>query len=256
MTLFGFLALVLGLGIAGVIAGAIFSPKFRRNLNIWGDKVNDGMNSDIDHEVKLIEKQEAIVADGRRKASDLRGTLNNERTKLAAANTAVTEATNDLKLAIEMAKGRGLTTNEQLEADPIVSEQAAKVEAANTERDILAGSVASIEGTVKTTKDAVEAAQAELRRLQLTVKSHAAKAKATDAVNGAANVIDSFKGMNSTGSEIAKYGDRINEKHEQAKARLEDAQGSEAQREFEKAKRQRGLGGIIAANSGNATEQK
>ncbi len=143
-------------------------------------------------------------------------------------------------------------TDAELEADPIVAQQATNVQTATNERDIQATTVASIENTVTVTKQAVSDAQAKLKELQLTVKSHEAKAKATGALRGAADVVDSFKGMNSTGAKIAKEGDKVNEEFEQAKAQLEDAQGPQAQRDFEAAKRNAGLGSIIKGRTGGA----
>src|SRR5262245_3862189 len=144
MTLFSFLTFLVVLGIVGVVIAAIASPKFRMNLKIWGNKTSDNMNSDIDRELALIEAQEKIVADGRRKASDLRGTLNNERNKLATAEDALKSANTDLDLAIDMARKRGVK-DEDLEHDAIVAEQAANVQAKTNERDIQSGTVTSIE---------------------------------------------------------------------------------------------------------------
>jgi len=254
MTLFGFLTFLVVLAIVGVVVAAIASPKFRLNLKILFGKGNNKLTTPIERELALIEEQEKIVANGRRQASDLRGTLNNERNKLKAADDAVTAAQADLDLAIQMARRNNPNiTDEQLEQDPVVLEQASNVQAKTTERDIQAQTVASIENTVKQTKDAVAAAQDKLRELQLTVKSHEAKAKATTAINGATDVLESFKGMNSVGAQIAREGDKINEQFEQANARLEDAQGSQAQRDFEKAKRQAGLGSIIKSRTGGGT---
>ena len=251
MTLYSLSALVLGLGIVGVIIGAIVSPDFRRNLGILFGKGNAKLTTAVERELALIAEQEAIVAKASRKASDLRGTLNNERNKLTAANSAVDTANADLDLAISMAKGKKADiTDAELEADPIVAQQATNVQTATTERDIQAQTVASIESTVAITKQAVADAQAKLKERQLTVKSHEAKAKATGALRGAADVVDSFKGMNSTGAKIAKEGDKVNEEFEQAKAGLEDAQGPQAQRDFEAAKRSAGLGSIIKSRTG------
>lgn len=251
MTLYGLIALLIGLAIVGVGIGAIVSADFRRNLGILFGKGNNKLTTAVERELALIAEQEAIVAKASRKASDLRGTLNNERNKLTAANTAVDNANKDLDLAISMAKGKKADiTDAELEADPMVAQQAQNVQSATTERDIQAQTVSSIEGTVATTKQAVADAQAKLKELQLTVKSHEAKAKATGALRGAADVIDSFKGMNSTGAKIAKEGDKVNEEFEQAKANLEDAQGPQAQRDFEAAKRAQGLGSIIKGRTG------
>jgi len=257
MTLYSLIALLIGLGIAGVIIGAIVSPDFRRNLGILFGKGNSKLTSPVDRELALIAEQEAIVAKASRKASDLRGTLNNERNKLTAANATLDQANKDLDLAISMAKAKKANiTDAELEADPIVAQQATNVQNATGERDIQAQTVSSIESTVTVTKQAVTDAQAKLKELQLTVKSHEAKAKATSALRGAADVVDSFKGMNSTGAKIAKEGDKVNEEFEQAKAGLEDAQGPQAQRDFEAAKRNAGLGSIIKGRTGGNTTQQ
>jgi chromosome segregation ATPase len=246
MTIWALIAYVLGAAVVGTLIGCAVSQSFRRNVLILLGKGNNKLTTPIDRELALIAEQEEIVSKASRKASDLRGTLNNERNKLADKERALTAANGDLDLAISMAKGKNAAiTDEQLEADPIVQQQAANVQAATSERDIQAQTVASIEQTVAVTKQAVTDAQAKLKELQLTVKSHEAKAKATSALRGAADVVDSFKGMNSTGAKIAREGDKVNEEFEQAKAQLEDAQGPQAQRDFEAAKRAQGLGSII-----------
>lgn len=251
MTIFGFLTVLVGLAIAGTILGAIFSADFRRNLGILFGKGNNKLTTAVERELALIAEQEAVVEKAKRQASDIRGTLNNERNKLTAANGALDQANKDLDLAISMAKQKKADiTDAELEADPIVAQQATNVQNLTNERDIQASTVASIEGTVDVTKRAVADAQAKLKDLQLTVKSHEAKAKATTALQGAASVVDSMKGMGSAGAKIAKEGDKVNEEFEQAKARLEDAQGPQAQRDFEAAKRAQGLGSIIKGRTG------
>lgn len=252
MTIFSFILTIGAVALVGIAVAAAFSASFRRNLGILFGKANGKLTTPIERELALIAEQEAIVTKASREASNLRGTLNNERTKLTAANAAVDEANKDLDLAISMARGKKADiTDAELEADPIVAQQAINVQNKTTEASIQAQTVASIESTVAVTKQAVEDAKAKLTELTLTVKSHEAKAKATGALRGAASVVDSFKGMNSTGSKIAREGDKVNEEFEQAKAGLEDAQGPEAQREFERAKRNQGVGSIIRGRTGN-----
>jgi chromosome segregation ATPase len=250
MTIWALIAYVLGAAVVGTVIGCVVSPAFRRNVLILLGKGNNKLTTPIDRELALIAEQEEIVSKAARKASDLRGTLNNERNKLADKNRALETANGDLDLAISMAKNKNANiTDAELEADAMVQQQAANVQAATSERDIQAQTVASIEQTVAVTKQAVADAQAKLKELQLTVKSHEAKAKATSALRGAADVVDSFKGMNSTGAKIAREGDKVNEEFEQAKAQLEDAQGPQAQRDFEAAKRAQGLGSIIKSRT-------
>ncbi|OWY58733.1 hypothetical protein B7486_78385, partial [cyanobacterium TDX16] len=106
MTIWALIAYVLGAAVVGTIIGCVVSPAFRRNVLILLGKGNNKLTTPIDRELALIAEQEEIVSKAARKASDLRGTLNNERNKLADKNRALETANGDLDLAISMAKNK------------------------------------------------------------------------------------------------------------------------------------------------------
>jgi len=248
---FGFIALIVG--------GMIIPNPFRDKLRmIVGIKINDALKVDpIKEELALIEKEATIVANGQRKASELKGTLNNEKNKLSQVESELTSATSDYNLAASM-KDAGKPG-----ADEMVAAQLANVSAKEQERDAQKQVVTDIQSTVDATYDAVAQAKTKLAELQRTAKSHEARAKATEVSNSAAAVLESYKGMNSVGAKINAAGNKVNEKYEQAKARLDDAKGTPAEQAFEQAKAAQGMGSLQArleaqrkGTSAPTTEQK
>jgi chromosome segregation ATPase len=234
-------ALVFGF-IGLVVLGMIIPNPFRDKLRLLiGIKINKALAVDpIDEEMALIDKEAKIVADGQRKASELKGTLNNEKNKLSQLETDVTSATNDYNLAAQM-KDAG-----QAGADEMVASQLANVGAKEAERDAQKSVVADIQATVDATYSAVSQAKSKLSELQRTAKSHQARAKATQVNDSAAAVLESYKGMNSVGAKINAAGDKVNEKFEQSKARLDDAKGTPAEQAFEAAKAAQGNSSLQA----------
>jgi len=232
--IFGFIALV-GIGL-------VVPNPFRDKLRLFlGIKVGNALKVDpVDEELALIAKEEKIISDGRLKASQLKGTLNNEKNKLTAAQGDLKSATDDYNLAASM-KDAGKPG-----ADEMVATQLQNVASKQSEVDDQTKIVADLQGTVDATYSAVTAAQQKLTTMQSTAKSHAARAKAAQVATSAASVLESFKGMNSVGAKIAKAGDKVNEQYEQAKARLDDARGTQAEQDFEKAKAGQGLSDLQA----------
>src|SRR6185312_12390546 len=110
----------------------------------------------------------------------------------------------------------------QLRSDSVVLGQAQKLQNAMRDRDIQKGVCDDMKKTVETTQQAVAAAQQKLTELQQSVHSDVARAEATKALSGAAQVLDTFKGLNGAGAALAREHGRVNEEYEQAKARLED----------------------------------
>jgi chromosome segregation ATPase len=232
--IFGFIALV--------AIGMVVPNPFRDKLRLLiGLKINKALAVDpIDEEMALIEKESKIVEDGQRKASQLKGSLNNEKNKLGTLQTELKSATDDYNLAASM-KDAGKPG-----AEDMVNQQLANVDGKQQELDAQTQVVAQIQATVDTTYAAINQAKTKLGELQRTCKSHAAKAKATEVANSAASVLESYKGLNSVGSKIAKAGDKVNEQFEQAQARLGDAQGTPAEQAFEAAKADQGRDALRA----------
>lgn len=225
---FGFIALVVG----GMIVPNPFRDKLRMLIGI---KIGKALTVDpIDEEMALIEKEAKIVADGQRKASELKGSLNNEKNKLATLQSELKSATDDYNLAASM-KDAGKPGAEEM-----VASQLANVDGKEQEVTAQTQIVTDIQSTVDATYTAVNQAKSKLADLQRTAKSHQARAKATEVANSAASVLESYKGMNSVGAKINAAGEKVNEKFEQAKARLGDAQGTPAEQAFEAAKASQG----------------
>jgi hypothetical protein len=254
VSMWGFAQFAVVLAIVGVVAGAIFSSTFRSTLKIWFSKGNARATSAIDRELQAIRDQEAIVNGAALKASDLRGKLNSARNTQKAADAAVDSAKSDLKLAKTMATTRIKATNAgisdtdlnaALASDAIVLGQAQNLKNKLTSQATHNGVVTTLEKTVNMTRQAVDDAKAKVVELQLTAQSDQAKAAAALVITDAAEVLGSFKGLDSVGAVADKAHKEVDEQFEAANARLEDAQGPQAQRDFDAAKRAAGLGDLI-----------
>ncbi len=253
-SIWGFAQFIVVLAIVGVVLGAIFSPAFRRTLNIFGNKANRSMTSAIDRELAAIREQEAIVGSASLKASDLRGKLNSARNTQTEAGNAVTAAKADLKLAKDMATKKLKAAKPEisdadlaaaLSADPIVLGQAQVLKNKLTAKTTQDGVVATLEKTVTLTRQAVDDAKQKITDLQLNAQSDEAKAAAATVLTEAASVLTSFGGLNSAGAAAEKAHKEVDEQFEKANARLEDAQGNQAQRDFDAAKRNASLTDLI-----------
>ena len=227
---FEFAAYGAGIFAAGVAVLAIVPNPFRQSVrDTLAILIGKGVASTTT-EIERAERRVAVLAaeikDNERKASDLRGTLNHEKNRLADRKKELGAAEADYDLAKEQKLG------DKAEQDCLDKIGEAE-EAFRTQEAV----VADIEKSVDATRLAVAKAAGELKKLENKVKSKAARDVATKAISSASNVLEASKDIAKATSEIGRDLDKIDEKYEQAKARFEDAQGSETERKLEEARR-------------------
>lgn len=175
-----------------------------------------------------VKQLSAQIDNDKRKSSDLRGTLNNEKNHLSQRQEELKAAEADYELAKEQKLG------EQAEADCLDKIGAAE-EAVSSQQSV----VNDIQSSVDATRLAVAKAAGELKKLQNVVKTKAGRDVATKAISSAADVLKTSKDIAQTTSQIGHDLDKIDEEYEQAKARFEDAQGSETERKLEEARQKK-----------------
>jgi chromosome segregation ATPase len=216
--------------VAGLAVVAIVPNPFRQSLRdtvaIWFGKGINSTTTEIERAERRVAVLAATIKEQERHCSDLRGTLNHEKNKLVTAQGELKKAEADYDLAKEAKLG-----------DAAEKDCLDKIGAAEDAMHVQEGVVADIQKSVDVSRLAVAKAAGELQKLQNTVKSAAAKAVATSAINNASDVLQATKDLSKATSDIGKDLDKIDEKYEQAKTRMEDAQGSETDRKLEEARR-------------------
>lgn len=214
---------------------------WKQTIKIWNKKALDKATTPAEREQELVDEQVQIVADADTKAANLKGQLQHAKNQLGEAQTKLAAAVKDAKLA----KAYRDAHPDDANALAILNQQALNVKNAQSQIATQEGVIAQLEKAVQTTQEAVAAAHQKLLELQATVQSDVAKAAAASAVGDAAKVVGSFGDLNNVGSQLQSEHDRIDTDLEQASARLDAAQGPQAQRDFDKMKQQSELDDII-----------
>lgn len=221
-----------GTGIVVVVVGAAaiipnpFRDTVRDALSVWFGRGSKLGTSEIERAEARVRALEAQIKEDNRKVSDLRGSLNHAKNVLTDRKSDLKKAEADYELAREQKLG------EQAEQDCLDAIGAAE-EAMRAQESV----VEDFQKSVDVTRLAVAKAASEVKKLALKVQSKAAKDAATRVMNSASKVLEDTKDIAKATSDIGKDLDAIDEKYEQAKARLEDAQGSETERKLEEARK-------------------
>ena len=86
----------------------------------------------------------------------------------------------------------------------------------------------------KNARGALEASVKALKKIETQITSDEAKAELKGVYEGAAEAIEAAKSVDGAFSELKQASDQVDRELERAKARMEGAQGSDADREFER----------------------
>ena len=236
-------ALYVGAGVVALLALGLTVPSpFRDNLRLglgirFGNAV-DSLASDAERAEARVTKLANDIKENERKVSDMRGTLNHEKNVLVTTERTLEETIADY----ELAESESNANPNDATLKQVVADQLDKVEEARQAVDTQKEAVATHQDAVDAAREAIAAAGREIKQLQSKVRSAAAKEKAGASLRAAANVLETTKDISSRSSGLGKDLDKVDEKFEQAKARLDDAKGSDSDRKLAeiKAKRQQG----------------
>jgi uncharacterized coiled-coil protein SlyX len=193
-------------------------------------KAHKATSSPIERELALIAGPQRTIEEASQQVQDLRGQRLHEGNLLLLRN-------DDLRRAEEAyykANDEGAEASAIEEALGLVADKEQEI-------TIQQGVVDGLDHAVAASCGAVVRARRELRSLELKVKSDEAKARATEVSENAAKVIEAAKAIGVTGGALQQESDTVHENYEQARVRLDEADGTPAEREFKSAKRKEEL---------------
>lgn len=208
-----------GLAIVAILAALILVPSpFRDSLlkavRINIKKAKETTTTPIEREMALIAGPQKTVEDAQQQVLDLQGSLQHENNVLLLRQDELTQAEGVYYKSVDDRSDAGIVEQNVV----LVAE---KEEEVNLQQTVVNG----LQTAVATAYGAVEEARRELRRLQMTVKSDQARDMARVALENAAKVIEAAQSIGVTGGALARESRAIEQGFQEAKARLEMAQG-------------------------------
>ena len=216
--------------VAAIVAGlAIIPNPFRQSvrdtLSIFLEGLLSSATTELqraENRLKVLEKE---LSNNQRIASDMRGSVNHNKNLLNTRKAELKKAEDDLQLAIDQKLGKNVE-------DDCIDAIGAAEEAVHVQALV----VEDFQKSADTVRLAIAKAAKEVQALGRTVQSKAARDTATKVLSSAADILQATKEMGKATSEIGRDLDKIDEKYEQAKTRLEDSQGSKTERKLEEAR--------------------
>lgn len=206
----------------GFVAALIVSPKFRLALGIrWGTAV-DSMTTDVEKQEALYEAEAKALDEATDELDRVTGTWQHELNVLKGLTDKVTQAETDYNLAIEEKMPQNVVDSRVAAVD-------AAEQAVADQKKIADGMKTGVDAA----KAAVGRAERALKRLETQVKSDAGKARLAEVFAKSASVIERANTTSQNAGEIAKISNKIDERLEQEKAKLDRVSGSPDQQQFE-----------------------
>jgi len=214
-----------GIAVAAIIGMLLWVPNpFRQMLRdiakIRFGRVKKATTTPIERELELIAGPQRVVEESQAQVQDLRGSLQHECNVLMQRQDDLNVAEAQYYKAADDKSDSGIDELVLLVAD---REQ---------EVTIQQGVVDGIEAAVAAACSGVDKARKELRHVQLTIRSDEAKAKATQALDAAARVMDAARSITANGGALREASGEVNRDFEAARARVDGFQGNAADREL------------------------
>jgi len=218
----GFLAAVAVLVLLFYVPNPV-RDSFRSLFSIRLKRLKKAANTPIERELALIAGPQKVIDDSQAQVQDLRGTLLHESTVLMQREDDLAAAEAQYYKAADDSTDTGI--------DELVLLVAEREQEVALQKNVVDGMQAAVVAACA----GVDKARKELRRVQMTIKSDEAKARATQALDAAARVIDAARSITVNGSALNEASKEVNHDFEQARARLDNMQGSAAERELKQA---------------------
>lgn len=200
-----------------------FWPKFRQMIRIKGGTAVDGMTTAIEKERLLYKDLAVKVAANRIKVTNITGDYRHQVNNLNKLQEAARKAQADYDLSVDA------KMPENVQGEKFQDFQKAQA-AVTAQRNV----VSQFADAEKAAKKALEASIKALEKVAAQVQSDEAKAELKGVYEGAAEAIEAAKSVDGAFSELKQASDQVDRELERAKARMEGAQGSDADREFER----------------------
>jgi len=229
--------LELGLAAAVILALLLVIPSplrqpLRDTVRIRAQRVKNQVTTPIERELELIAGPQQVIDQSQAQVQDLRGTLLHEGNVLLQRKDDLVTAEAQYYKAADDKNDTGID-----ELVMLVAEKEQEVA-------IQQGVVDGVQTAVAAACSGVDKARKELRRVQMTIKSDEAKAKATLALDAAARVMEAARSITTNGGALHQASGEVNSDFEQARARLDGMQGTPVERELNNATQRDELSGL------------
>ena len=212
---------LIGIAIFAVLFA--FWPKFRQLIGIKAGNTVDGMTTAVEKEKYLYQNLVKQVNANRIKVTNITGDYRHEINKLTKAQDAAKQAQADYDLAVDRKM-----------PESVQNEKFADFQTAKGAVEAQKAVVEQFAGAEKSARGALEASIKALKKIETQITSDEAKAELKGVYEGAAEAIEAAKSVDGAFSELKQASDQVDRELERAKARMEGAQGSDADREFER----------------------
>ncbi|MBU6450937.1 MAG: hypothetical protein KGS72_04105 [Cyanobacteria bacterium REEB67] len=189
-------------------------------VNIRARRLKKELTSPIERELELIAGPQRIIDESQVQIQDLRGTLLHEGNVL--------QLRKDALAAAETAYYRAADDKHDSGVDELVLMVAEKEQEVAIQTRVVEG----VQTAVSAACAGVDKARKELRKVQMTVKSDEAKAKATLALDSAARVMEAALSITADGGAFKEASHEVGRQFEAARARLDGLGGTSADREL------------------------
>jgi len=214
-----------GIAVVAILAMLLWVPNpFRQMLrdtaSIRLGRVKKAATTPIERELELIAGPQRVIEESQSQVQDLRGSLQHECNVLMQRQDDLTAAEGQYYKAADDKSDSGIDELVLLVAD---REQEVKIQQ---------GVVDGIEAAVAAACSGVDKARKELRHVQLTIRSDEAKAKATQALDAAARVMEAARSITANGGALREASGEVNRDFEAARARVDGFQGTPVERDL------------------------
>ncbi|MBS1994282.1 MAG: hypothetical protein JSS83_27410 [Cyanobacteria bacterium SZAS LIN-3] len=214
-----------GIAIAAIIAMLLYVPNpFRDTLRdivkIRTGRIKKASTTPIERELELIAGPQRVIEESHAQVQDLRGSLQHESNVLMQRQDDLAAAEAQYYKAADDKNDSGI--------DELVLLVAEREQEVAIQKNVVDG----IQAAVAAACGGVDKARKELRHVQLTIKSDEAKAKATQALDAAAKVMEAARTITANGGALKEASGEVNRDFEAARARVDGFQGTPVEREL------------------------
>jgi hypothetical protein len=223
-----------GLAIVAIIAMLLYVPNPFRNMlrdifKIRTNRIKKAVTTPIERELALVAGPQKVIDESLSQVQDLRGTLVHESNVLLQRQDDLAAAEAQYYKAVDDKGDSGI--------DELVMLVAEKEQELTMQQQVVDG----IQAAVAAACSGVDKARKELRKVQMTIKSDEAIAKATQALDAAAKVMEAARSMTVNGGALKEASGEVNRDYAAARARVDGFGGSQVERELKQMDEQQQL---------------
>jgi hypothetical protein len=216
-----------GLALMAIIAFLLYVPspfqtKLRDTFTIRKARFKKAITTPIERELEMIAGPQKVINESHSMVQDLRGTLVHEYNVLLQRQDDLAAAEAQYDKAADDKNDTGI--------DELLLLVAEKEKEVTLQQGVVDGHKAAVDAAC----GAVDKARKELRHIQMTIKSDEAIAKATAALDAAAQVMEAARTMTADGGALKEASGEISRDFATARARVDGLQDRPGERELNK----------------------